>query len=336
MTGSVQKLGPVGWLEAVGLVIVGVTLALVITGTVDPIALLILLILGYFAYMARGVIQQAQRFRPVEPPGTWTITLIGNLVLMALGIGAFGSYLLGAGSLAWVPFLIFIAGMLILRTWRRDMTNRLYAWRGPALRLLQKGEYKQLIRALEDDATTGRGHPDKLAMVALAYIEQGKLDRADAMLAQAKALAPDFASVNGALASLRRHQARYAEAVAVSQQALRFEENVNTRYYLGLSEYLAGDTEAARRTLTAIIDDPTLVRHGRAYAAYILGQAADAGGDPDAARTWYARMAEDGPKAIPVLEQEQRRHKQTPYGDTLKDHIRDMQHIIARRPLDQA
>lgn len=324
----------IGWGEVLGLLAAGFTIGLVLAGRVDAVALIILLILAYFVYMARGVIRQARRFRPVEPPRTWAITMIANLALMALGIGAFGFYLAGGGSLAWVPFLIFMAGMMALRAWRREVVARLYAWRAPALALLQKGEYKKLIRELEREATAGRGHPDKLAMVALAYLEQNKLDHAERLLQRAHALAPDFASVNGALASLRRHQGRFAEAVAASQAALAFEENVNTRYYLGLCQFLDGDSAAAQATLSPLMDNPTLIRQGQVWSAYILGQGAEAEGDRTRASAWYARMAEAAPKVIPALEEEQRRHKQTPYGEALKTHIRAMQQIVARRPLE--
>ncbi|HEX3051793.1 MAG TPA: tetratricopeptide repeat protein [Aggregatilineaceae bacterium] len=325
-----QRIGP---FEAVGLLIFGFALAMVFGGAVDGIALIILLVLAYFAWMARGTLIQARRFRPVEPPKTWLITLLANLALMALGIGSFGWYLAGGGSRTWVPFLFFIAGVIALRQWRRGVTKKLYAWRTPALILLQQGDYKRLIKELEDEAKAG--HPDKLAMVALAYIELNKWDKADHLLKLAKEIAPDFASVNGALGSLRRHQARYADAVAVIQHALRFEENINTRYYLGLCQFLAGDGSGAKQTLSAIIDDPTLVRQGQVYGAYILGQVAEEQGDTDAARTWYTRMAEGAPKVIPALEDEWRRHKDSKYGDTLKDHVRRMQQIIARRPNEQ-
>lgn len=320
-------------LEAAGLVAGGIALALVIAGQLDPVALIILLILGYFAYMARGVIQQAGRFRPVEPPNTWLITLVGNLVLMGVGIGAFGWYMAGGGAMAWVPFLIFIAGFMALRQWRKDVTARLYAWRIPALTLLQQGEYRKLIRELEHDATGGRGHPDKLAMVALAYVELNKWDQADKLLARAKALAPDFASVNGAIGMLRRHQGRYAEAETAIRAALEFEENVNSRYYLGLCQFLGGDLPAARATLEPILDDPELLRQGALVGAYIVGQAAAAAGEPDAARRWYGRLAADAPKALPALREEARRHKQTPYGDALKDHIRSIDQIMTNGPL---
>jgi Tfp pilus assembly protein PilF len=326
----------IGWLETAGLVIAGFTLALVFAGPVDPVALIILLVLGYFAWMARGTIRQAQRFRPSEPPTTWLVTLVANLALMALGIGAFGWYLAGGGTRAWIPFLIFIAGMIALRWWRRDVVNRLYGWRTPALTLLQRGEYRRLVRELEDDATAGRGHPDKLAMVALAYIELGKLGRAENLLKRAKDIAPDYASVNGALGALWRHQARYDEAAGAIQQALDFEENVNSAYYLGLCQFLAGDYDAAQATLTPLMDDPTLIQQGQVYGAYILGQIAGGRGDSDAARRWYARMAEGAPKVLDSLEDEARRHKQTPYGETLKDNVRAMRHIIAQRPLAEA
>ncbi|GEM_PF-1031241 len=325
-----QRIGP---LEAAGLLIFGFALAMVFVGVVDGIALIILLVLAYFAWMARGTLIQARRFRPVEPPNTWLITLVANLVLMALGIGSFGWYLAGGGSRTWVPFLLFIAGVIALRQWRRGVTKQLYAWRIPALTLLQQGDYKKLIKNLEEEAKAG--HPDKLAMVALAYIELNKWDKADHLLRQAKEIAPDFASVNGALGSLRRHQARYAEAVPVIQHALRFEENVNTRYYLGLCQFLKGDIADAQQTLSSIMDDPTLVRQGQVYGAYILGQVAEEQGDADAARIWYGRMAEGAPKVIPALEDEWRRHKDAKYGDTLKEHVRRMQQIIARRPNEQ-
>jgi Tfp pilus assembly protein PilF len=324
----------IGVLEAVALLLVGLTIALAVAGQLDPAALILLLVLAYFGWMARGVLVQAERFRPVEPPNTWAITLVANLVLMALGIGAFGWYLSGGGSMAWVPFLVFMAGMMALRQWRRGQTARLYAWRVPALTLLQKGEYKKLIRVLEDEATAGRGHPDKLAMVALAYIEQNKLETAERLLLRAKQLAPDYASVNGALGSLRRHQARYAEAVEAIRAALAFEDNANSRYYLGLCQYLAGDRADAEHSLRQVIDDPTLIRLGQAYSAYLLGQIAEARGDLGEAQGWYARLAEAGPKAIPALQEEYRRHKQTPYGETLKDDIREMEKLIARRPLE--
>ncbi|MBN2304536.1 MAG: tetratricopeptide repeat protein [Anaerolineae bacterium] len=321
----------IGPLEAAALVIAGIALALVIVGGLDPVALVILLVLGYVAYIARGVLQQAARFRPVEPRGTWRITLVANLALMILGIGAFGWYLAGAGAKAWVPFLVFIAGMMALRAWRRDVVARLYSWRTPALTLLQKGEYRKLIRELEDDATAG--HPDKLAMVALAYIELNKLDRADRLLIQAQALAPDFASVNGAVGMLRRHQGRYGDAVAAIRDALAFEENINSRYYLGLCQFLDGDLDAARVTLEPIMGAPDLIRQGQVVGAYILGRAAEAGGDSGAARTWYDRMAEGAPPVLTALRDEARRHKQTSYGDTLKAHIQDMDKILAQRPL---
>jgi hypothetical protein len=325
----------IGLVEAVVLVLFGVALALVFAGGLHPVALIILLILGYFAYMARGTLRQAQRFRPVEPPRTWLATLVANLALMALGIGAFGWYLAGGGTITWVPFLIFIAGMTALRLWRRDVVKRLYAWRTPALTLLQQGEYRKLIRALEDEATAGRGHPDKLAMVALAYIELNKWDDADKLLRWARMIAPDFASVNGAIGSLRRHQARYAEAVEAIRRALAFEANANSSYYLGLCQYLAGDRDGAQATLRPIIDDPELIRQGKVVGAYILGQIAETDGDSTAAQAWYDRMADDAPKVIPALEDEMRRHKQTPYGDALKDLVRSLQTILARRPLAQ-
>ena len=43
-----------GWLVAEG-----VALALIVAGGLDPVALIILLVLAYFAYMARGVLRQA-------------------------------------------------------------------------------------------------------------------------------------------------------------------------------------------------------------------------------------------------------------------------------------
>ncbi len=70
-----QQVGP---LEAAALIVAGIALALVIAGQVDPVALIILLILGYFVYMARGILRQARRFRPVEPPNTWLITLVAE------------------------------------------------------------------------------------------------------------------------------------------------------------------------------------------------------------------------------------------------------------------
>lgn len=326
----------VGPFEAVALVAFGVVLALVVAAGLDPLALIILLVLAYFSYMARGVWRQARRFRPVEPPRTWAVTAIANLGLMALGIGAFGWYLAGAGPLAWVPFLIFIAGMTALRMWRRDVEKKLYAWRGPALTLLQRGEYRQVIRALEPEATAGRGHPEKLAMVALAYIELNKWDRAGQLLEQAQRLAPTYASVHSALASLRRHQGRYEEAVQALQRALAFDDDPTSRYYLGLCQYLAGDTASARETLQAVMDAPLLARQGQVMGAYLLGQIAEAEGDMAAARRWYERMAEGAPRVLPVLEEEARRHKDSPYGETLKQHVKAMQRIVARRPLQQA
>ncbi len=320
-----------GLLEAGALIIAGFALALVIAGQLDPVALLILLILGYFVYMARGILRQARRYRAVEPPRTWLITLVANLLLMGIGIGAFGWYLVGGGSRAWVPFLIFVAGMMGLRQWRNAVASKIYAWRPAAERLLQQGKYKELVRALEADATAGNGHPDKLAMVALAYIELNKWQRADDLLRQALGSAPDFASVNGAVGSLRRHQARYAEAVEAIRKAVAFEANVNSSYYLGRCQYLAGDHAAARATLLGVIDDPALIGQGRVYGAYILGLIAEGAGETDAAQTWYARMAEAAPKVLPHLKDEALRHKQTPYGDTLKEHIRHMEQIIARR-----
>jgi hypothetical protein len=330
---TITKRFPIGLLEAAALIIAGIALALVIAGQLDPVALIVLLILGYFVYMARGMLRQARRFRPVEPPNTWLITLVANLLLMGIGIGAFGWYLAGGGARAWIPFLIFIAGMMALRLWRNDVSAKLYTWRTPALTLLQQGDYQKLIRALEAEATAGRGHPEKLAMVALAYIELNKWHKADELLARAAQSAPDYASVNGALGSLRRHQARYAEAVSAIQAALRFEANVNSSYYLGLCQFLAGDPTAARATLEAVIDHPDLIGQGRVYGAYILGQIAESVGDAESAQRWYDRMADSAPKVMPALKEESLRHKQTPYGDTLKDHIRNMERIIARRPL---
>ena len=320
-------------LEAFGLVALGIGLALVIAGGLDPAALLIVLVLGYVAYMARGMVRQARRFRPVEPPRVWWVTLLANVALMVLGIGAFGWYMLAGGARAWVPFLIFIAGMIALRQWRQSVTAQLYAWRTPALRLLQMGEYRKLIRELEADPTTPQ-NPDKLAMLALAYIERNKLHKAEELLMRARALAPDFASVNGAIGALRRHQARWADAVGALQKALAFEDNVHTRYYLGLCQFQAGDHEAARATLRAALEDPTLLRQGQVMGAYLLGQMAEEAGDDEAARAWYARMAEHAPQVLPRLDEEARRHKQTPYGDALKAHVRAMQRILARRPLD--
>ncbi|NDJ78301.1 MAG: hypothetical protein GYB65_18795 [Chloroflexi bacterium] len=325
----------IGWLEATALVVLGVTLALVLTGQVSPVALAIWLVLGYFGYMARSVIEEAQRFQPTEPPTIWAITLWANLGLMALGLGSFGWYLVGGGSVAWIPFLVFVAGMIGLRSWRRSVTARLYAWRIPALKLLQKGEYRQLVRQLEDEATAGRGHPDKLAMVALAYIEMNKLRQAENLIDRAMNLAPTYASVNGALGSLRRHQARYDDAVHAIQAALVFEDNANSRYYLGLCQYLAGDTTAAQTTLRGIIDHPDLMRQGQVYGAFILGQIAEEDGDSEGARDWYARLAEDAPRVLPTLEEEARRHKQTPYAETLKSNVRAMQRIVAQRPVSE-
>jgi tetratricopeptide (TPR) repeat protein len=321
----------IGWLEAIALVLVGIVIALVVAGQLDGVALIILLVIGYFGYMAQGVIAQAQRFRPVEPHATWLITMLANLALMALGIGAFGWYLAGGGAKTWIPFLVFIAGFIGLRQWRNGVVARLYAWRTPALTLLQKGDYHRLIRELEDDATAGAGHPDKLAMVALAYIELNKLDRAEQLLDRALSLAPDFASVNGALGSLRRHQARYADAVEAIRRALAFEDNVNSAYYLGLCQFLAGDHDGAQDTLATILDNPELIRQGQVYGAYILGQIAEQQGDTPAAESWYDRMQDGADKVIPALDEEARRHKQTAYGETLKEHVRAMRQIIKTR-----
>lgn len=331
MTGRKPWWKTVGALEALALMAFGVALALVFAAGLDPVALIILLVLVFFAYMARGVWRQAQQVRPVEPPRTWAITAIANLILMALGIGSFGWYLAGAGALAWVPFLIFIAGMMALRLWRRDVTNRLYAWRGPALTLLQRGEYRQVIRALESEATAGRGHPDKLAMVALAYIELNKWERAEQLLQQARQLAPAYLSVNGALASLRRHQGRYAEAAQILQEALSGEDDLTSRYYLGLCQYLAGDTARARDTLQSVADAPLLFRQGRVMSAYLLGQMSEAEGDLTTAQRWYERMAQDAPRVLPTLEEEARRHKDSAYGEALKGHVKAMRRILAQR-----
>jgi hypothetical protein len=67
----------------------------------------------------------------------------------------------------------------------------------------------------------------------------------------------------------------------------------------------------------------------------MLGQIAEESGDSEAARRWYDRMAEGAPKILPALDEEWHRHKQTPYGDTVKEHVRAMEKIIARRPLAQ-
>ena len=50
-----------GLVESAGLIIAGAVIAGVITGRLHPVALIWLVILGYFAYMARGVIRQADR-----------------------------------------------------------------------------------------------------------------------------------------------------------------------------------------------------------------------------------------------------------------------------------
>jgi Tfp pilus assembly protein PilF len=318
----------------VGLAAFGIALILVAAAGLHPAALIILFVLAYMAYMARGVIRQARRFRAVEPPRAWWITLTANLALMALGLGAFGWYMAGGGSKAWVPFLIFMAGMMSLRLWRRDVVKKVYAWRTPALTLLQQGEYKKLVRALEKEATAGHGHPDKLAMVALAYIELNKWTDADDLLRRAKLLAPDYASVNGALGSLRRHQGLYPEAVEAIRQAVAFEASATSSYYLGLCQFFAGDHEDARATLTTVIDQPDLIRQGQVVGAYILGQVAEEDGDPAAAQVWYDRMANGAPKVLEALNEEWRRHKQTPYSDLLKHHVRRMEQIIARRPLN--
>src|SRR5512137_1678974 len=90
-----RVVGKLGAFEAAALITFGAALALVLTGGLDPVALVILLIWGYLVYMARGVLRQARRFRPVEPPRVWWITLVANLALMAIGLGAFGWYMLG-------------------------------------------------------------------------------------------------------------------------------------------------------------------------------------------------------------------------------------------------
>ncbi len=84
------------------------------------------------------------------------------------------------------------------------------------------------------------------------------------------------------------------------------------------------------------MDAADLTRIGRVYGAFILGQIADERGESAEARVWYDRMAQDAPKVIPLLHEEQRRHKDTRYGETLKEHIRSMERIIARRPLLEA
>ncbi len=333
MTQSKRLFERIGIFEAAVLVAFGVALALVFAGRLDAVALVILLVWAFFVYLARDLVQQAQRFRPVEPPAAWWITLVGNIVLLAVGLGSFGWYLLGGGAMAWIPLLVFVAGMIALRQWRQGVVNRVYAWRGPALALFQQGEYKKLARELEDDPALD-ANPDKLAVLALAYIELNKWQKADELLVRARQLAPAFASVNGAIGSLRRHEARYEDAITAIRKAIAFEENVNSRYYLGLCQFLAGDHDSAAQTLRAIIDDPGLLRQGRVMGAYILGQAAEQRDEWDAARRWYAQMAELAPKVIPHLQDEARRHKQTLYGDTLKEHIRTMQQIIARRPLE--
>jgi tetratricopeptide (TPR) repeat protein len=332
MTRLRQLARQIGAVEAAALIVFGIALALVFVGQLDAVALIILLIWGFIVYSTYGMVQQAQRFRPVEPPNTWRVTLIANIALTTIGLSAFGWYMLGGGALAWVPFLVFIAGVMALRQWRQGVVSRVYAWRTPALTLLQKGEYKQLTRALEADEGLHK-NPDKLAVLALAYIDLNKWQKADKLLIQARALAPEFASVNGALGSLRRHQARYDEAVNLIRKALAFEDSVSSRYYLALCQYLGGNHDGAVTTLRAIIDDPTLMRQGQVVGAYILGQSAEHSGDEAGARAWYARMAEYAPQVIPVLEQESRRHKQTEYGDALKGHIRAMQKIIAQRPV---
>lgn len=332
MTQSKPLSERIGVFEATALVVFGVALALVFVGRLDAIALVILLVWVYIVYLARGMVQQAQRFRPVEPPGVWWITLVGNIVLMVIGLVSFGWYLLGGGALAWVPLLVFIAGMVALRQWRQGVAGRVYAWREPALILLQRGEYKKLARELEADPALDE-NPDKLATLALAYIELNKWQRADEVLTQARQLAPNFASVNGAIGSLRRHQARYEDAVTAIRKAIAFEENISSRYYLGLCQFLAGDADSAGRTLRAIMDEPDLLAQGQVMGAYILGQVAEQHGDREEARRWYDRMAERAPRVIPHLQEEARRHKQTPYGDTLKEHVRTMQQIIARRPI---
>ncbi len=332
MTGFRKLARQIGAVEAAVLIVSGIALALVFAGRLDPVALIILLIWGFIVYSAYGMVQQAQRFRPVEPPNTWLVTLIANIALTAIGLGAFGWFLLGGGMMTWVPFLIFIAGTVGLRQWRQGVVSRVYAWRTPALTLLRKGEYKKLTRELEADEGL-HANPDKLAMLALAYIELNKWQKAEALLIEARGLAPDFASVNGALGSLRRHQGRYGDAVSVIRKVLAFEDSVSSRYYLGLCQYLDGDHKGAATTLRAVMDDPTLLRQGQVFSAYILGQIAAQAGDEDAARAWYARMAEYAPQVIPVLEQESRRHKQTNYGDALRHHVRAMQKIIAQRPM---
>lgn len=336
MTEVKQRGYAIGWLDALVFVGAGIVLVLVLGGALNVLAVVIVLILAYMVYMGRGMVRQARRFRPVEPPGVWRATLIANLALMVLGMASFGWYALGGGSTAWIPFLVFVAGMIALRQWRRSITADLYAWRVPALRLLQQGDYRKLIRELEDEALAGDGHPDKLAMVALAYVEQNKFDYADSLLEKALACAPHFASVNGALGSLRRHQARYEEAIEAIQQALAFEDNVSSRYYLGLCQYLAGHDEQARRTLQTVIDDPTLLRQGQLYSAYILAGLAEKHDDAEAVRRYQAQMAQLAPQTIPALQAEARRHKQTAYGETLKQHTREMERIIARRPLAES
>lgn len=332
---NLRQLGrQIGPLEIIALAAFGAALILVAAAGLHPVALIILFILGYMGYMARGVIRQARRFRAVEPPRAWWITLIANLLLMGIGLGAFGWYIAGAGSKAWVPFLIFIAGMMSLRLWRREVVKKLYAWRTPALTLLQQGEYKKLVRSLEKEATAGRGHPDKLVMVALADIELNKWTEADDLLRRARLLAPDYASVNGAIGQLRRHQGLYHEAVEAIQRALAFEASSTSSYYLGLCQFFAGDHEEARATLAAVIDAPDLLRQGQVVGAYILGQLAETDGDQAAARVWYDRMADGAPKVLEALNEEWRRHKQTPYSDLLKTHVRHMEQIIARRPLN--
>jgi len=121
----------VGWFEAAALVAFGAVATLVLTGELDAVALIWTLVLIYFVWMARGAIEQARRFRPVEPPGTWAVTLWANIALMAL---AFARGDMPKALSYPIPILSFFVGIVFAAQLRERISGiRRFRWEAAIL-----------------------------------------------------------------------------------------------------------------------------------------------------------------------------------------------------------
>lgn len=162
---------------------------------------------------------------------------------------------------------------------------------------LTQGRSKDAAAVLEEVARYRPNHPLVASFLVDALVKAGELAKAEKVLSDALAIAPDKVETRLALADLQSRRGDHRAAAATLQAAPLGQDSPELRRRLALELYRSGDLDAALRHADALVaeEGATPARYLRALVLLSLGRNDEAGAE-------LSRLLDVAPTSVEVVE----------------------------------